>query len=64
MVVSQETDMDGYKDASGQIDCASTSEYSSETAFGVETCESWSTGINAGIADKILTPLLSWMSEV
>ena len=39
MVVSQELGFDGYKDASGQIDCASTSECSSETASGVETLQ-------------------------
>lgn len=55
MVVSQETGMDGYKDASGQINCASTSECSSETASGVETCESWSTSMNAGIEGEIFS---------
>lgn len=53
MVVSQETGMDGYKDASGQIDCASTRECSSETASGVETCESWSTSMSGGIEGEI-----------
>ena len=55
MLVSQDKGMDGYKDASGQINCASTSECSSETASGVETCESWSTSIDAGVEGKIFS---------
>lgn len=53
MLVLQEKSMDGYKDASGAINCASTSECSSGTASGVETCESWSTSLNTGIEGEI-----------
>ena len=55
MLVFQEKSSDGYKDASGPINCASTSECSSETASGVETCESWSTSLNAGIEGEIFS---------
>jgi hypothetical protein len=55
MVVSQEKALDDYKDASDQINCASTSECSSETAAGVQTCETWSTNFNAGIEDEIFS---------
>jgi len=55
MLVSQEKSSDGYKDASGPINCASTSECSSETASGVETCETWSTSLNAGIEGEIFS---------
>ncbi|KAM0702224.1 hypothetical protein Q7P35_011134 [Cladosporium inversicolor] len=55
MLVSQEKSSDGYKDASGPINCASTSECSSETASGVETCESWSTSLNAGVEGEIFS---------
>jgi hypothetical protein len=55
MVVSQTTSSDGYKDASGNINCASTSECSSETATGVQTCESWSTSMNAGVEGEIFS---------
>lgn len=53
MLVSQSKSLDPYKDASGAINCASTSECSSETASGVETCEAWSTSLSAGIEGEI-----------
>jgi hypothetical protein len=53
MVVSQEKSFDKPKQASGPINCASTSECSSETASGVETCETWSTSLSAGIEGEI-----------
>ena len=53
MLVSQTKSLDPYKDASGAINCASTSECSSKTASGVETCEAWSTSLSAGVEGEI-----------
>jgi hypothetical protein len=55
MVVSQEKGQDAYKDASGSIDCGSTSECSFQITDGIETCETWSTSMNAGVEGEIFS---------
>jgi hypothetical protein len=53
MIVYQEKDQDAFKDASGPIYCKSSSECSSELTKGIETCETWSTSMSAGVEGEI-----------
>jgi hypothetical protein len=53
MLVSQEESSDAPKRASGSIHCGSTSECSLQITDGVETCETWSTSISAGVEGEI-----------
>lgn len=55
LVVSQEEGYDAPERASGNFNCASTSQCSSGVVTGVETCETWSTGISAGVTGEIFS---------